>query len=127
MVKRLIVFIVVAIVVAATAQAGLWWVPFVAGVAAGLLPPERAGRIVLAAAAGAAAGWGLPLWILSLRGYPAGATARVIAALAGIPPYAAVVVVIALLLAFLQAVVGAWLARALVPRRYRQGEPIRRE
>jgi hypothetical protein len=127
MVKRLIVFIVVAIVVAATAQAGLWWVPFVAGVAAGLLPPERAGRITAAAAAGAAAGWGLPLWILSLRGYPAGATARVIAALAGIPPYAAVVVVIALLLAFLQAVVGAWLARALVPRRYRQGEPIRRE
>ena len=120
MVKRLAVFIVVAVVVAATAQAGLWWVPFVVGVAAGVLSPERGGRLVLAAAAGAVAGWGLPLWILSLRGYPAGATARVIAALAGIPPYAAVTVVVALVLAFLQAIVGAWLVRALVPRRYRR-------
>lgn len=119
MVKRLVVFIVVAVLVAATAQAGLWWVPFVAGLAAGLLPAERGWRVVLAAAAGSVLGWGLPLWILSLRGYPAGATARVIAALAGLPPYAAVVVVIALLLAFLQAVVGAWLGRAVVPRRYR--------
>jgi hypothetical protein len=121
MVKRLVVFIIVAVVVAVTAQLGLWWVPFVAGLAAGLLSPERGWRAVLAAAAGAAAGWGLPLWILALRGYPAGATARVIAALAGIPPYAAVVVVIALLLAFLQVVVGAWVTRALVPRRYRLG------
>jgi hypothetical protein len=119
MVKRLLVFIVVAVVVALTAQAGLWWVPFLAGVAAGLLPADRGWRVVLAAAAGAVLGWGLPLWILSLRGYPAGATARVIAALAGIPPYAVVTVVVALLLAFLQAIAGAWLARALVPRRYR--------
>ncbi|HUN35362.1 MAG TPA: hypothetical protein VMU95_25455 [Trebonia sp.] len=119
MVKRLVVFVVVAVVVAGTAQAGLWWVPFLAGVAAGLLPPERGWRVVLAAAAGAAAGWGLPLWILSLRGYPAGATARVIAALAGIPPYAALTVTVALLLAFLLAVTGAWLVRAVVPRRYR--------
>jgi hypothetical protein len=121
MVKRVLAFIVVAAVVAVTAQAGLWWVPFVAGVAAGLLRPDRGWRVVLAAAAGAAAGWALPLWILSLRGYPAGATARVIAALAGVPPYAAVTVAAALALAFLQAVTGAWLVRALVPRRYRLG------
>jgi len=119
MVKRLAVFVIVAVVVAVTAQAGLWWVPFVAGVTAGLLPPERGWRVVLAAAVGAAAGWGLPLWILSLRGYPAGATARVIAALAAIPPYAAVTVVVTLLLAFLQVLAGAWLVRALIPRRYR--------
>jgi hypothetical protein len=119
MVKRLVAFVIVAAVVALTAQAGLWWVPFVAGVAAGLLPAKRGWRVVPAVAAGAAAGWGLPLWILSLRGSPAGATARVIAALAGIPPYAAVTVVIALLLAFLQAAVGAWLVRAVIPRRYR--------
>jgi hypothetical protein len=66
---------------------------------------------------GAVAGWALPLWIPALRGLPAGATARAIAALAGIPPYAAVAVVVTLLLAALQTLAGAWLARALVPRR----------
>jgi hypothetical protein len=116
MARRLAVFAVVAVVVAATAAAGLWFVPFVAGVAAGLLSLGRP-RVVPAAVAGAVAGWALPLWILALRGLPAGATARAIAALAGIPPYAAVAVVVSLLLAALQTLAGAWLARALVPRR----------
>ena len=115
MVRRLAVFAVVAAVVAATAAAGLWFVPFVAGVAAGLLSLRRP-RVVPAAALGAVAGWALPLWILALRGLPAGATARAIAALAGIPPYAAVAVVVTLLLAALQTLAGAWLARALAPR-----------
>ncbi len=117
MVRRLATFVVVALVVAATAAVGLWFVPFVAGVAAGLLS-LRQPRVVAAAVAGAVAGWALPLWILALRGLPAGATARAIAALAGIPPYAAVAVVVTLLLAALQALGGAWLARALAPRRW---------
>jgi hypothetical protein len=120
MVKRLLLFIVVGAVVAAvvagTAQAGLWFVPFVVGVGAGLLS-LRWRRVVLVAAAGAVAGWALPLWILALRGYPAGATARTIAALAGLPPHAAVTVVVTLLLAALQVLVGAWLVRAFAPRR----------
>ena len=81
MVRRLAVFAAVAVVVAATAAAGLWFVPFVAGVAAGLLSRRRPG-IVPAAALGAIAGWAVPLWILALRGLPAGATARAIAACA---------------------------------------------
>ena len=115
MVRRLAVFAAVAVVVAATAAAGLWFVPFVAGVAAGLLSRRRPG-VVPAAAFGAIAGWAVPLWILALRGLPAGATGRAIAALAGIPPYAAVAVVVTLLLAALQTLAGAWLARALAPR-----------
>jgi hypothetical protein len=116
MVNRLAVFVVVAAVVAATAALGLWFVPFVAGVGAGLLS-RRGRKVVPAAALGAIAGWALPLWILALRGLPEGATARAIAALAGIPPYAAVAVAVTLLLAGLQALAGAWLARALLPRR----------
>jgi hypothetical protein len=116
MVKRLAVFAVVTVVVAGTAAAGLWFVPFAAGVAAGLASLRRPG-VVPAAALGAVAGWALPLWILALRGLPTGATARAIAAFAGIPPYAAVAVVVTLLLAGLQTLVGAWLARALAPRR----------
>jgi hypothetical protein len=115
MVSRLAVFAVITAVVAATAAAGLWFVPFVAGVAAGLLSLRRR-RVVPAATAGAVAGWALPLWILALRGLPAGATARAIAAFAGIPPYAAVAVIATLLLAALQTLAGAWLARALTPR-----------
>jgi hypothetical protein len=116
MVSRLAVFAVVTAVVAATAAAGLWFVPFVAGVAAGMASLRRP-AVVPAATLGAVAGWALPLWILALRGLPAGATARAIAALAGIPPYAAVAVVITLLLAALQTLTGAWLARAFAPRR----------
>jgi hypothetical protein len=112
MVRRLAVFAVVTLVVAGTSALGLWFVPFVAGVAAGLLSLRRP-KVVPAAVAGAVAGWGLPLWILALRGLPAGATARAIAALAGIPPYAVVAVVVTLLLAALQTLAGAWLARAL--------------
>jgi hypothetical protein len=115
MARRLLVFVVAALVTGVTAQLGLWFVPFVVGVLAGLLS-LRWRHVVLVAAAGAVAGWGLPLWILALRGFPSGATARVIAAFAGLPTFAFVTVVVTLLLAFLQAVVGAWLVRAFAPR-----------
>lgn len=122
MVRRLAIFALVTVVVAGTAAAGLWFVPFAAGVAAGLLSLRRP-KVVPATVAGAVAGWALPLWILALRGLPAGATARAIAALAGIPPYAAVAIVVTLLLAALQTLAGAWLARALA-RAVRPSVPV---
>lgn len=106
------VFAVVAIAVAGLAEAGAWWVPFVAGAYAGLAS-LRWRRVLLVTVAGCVVGWGLPLWILALLGYPTGATARAIAAFAGLPPYAAVIIVVTLLLAVLQALAGAWLARAV--------------
>src|SRR5215472_11092178 len=106
------VLVAVAAVAAATAQAGLWWVPFAAGVAAGVASLRRR-RVVLVVSSGAVVGWGLVLWIMALRGLPAGATARAIAAFAGLPPHAFVTVVAALLLAAVQALAGAWLARAV--------------
>jgi hypothetical protein len=115
------VAVVVAAVVAATAAAGWWFVPFVAGVAAGLLS-LRWRRVVVPAVLGAVAGWALPLWILALRGYPAGATAHAIAAFAGLPPYATLAIAVTLLLAALQVLAGAWLARALAPARIKRPE-----
>ncbi|HEY6788508.1 MAG TPA: hypothetical protein VI365_14485 [Trebonia sp.] len=106
------VFAVVAIAVAGLAEAGAWWVPFVAGVYAGLAS-LRWRRVVLVTVVGCVVGWVLPLWILALLGYPSGATARAIAAFAGLPPYAAVIIVVTLLLAAAQALAGAWLARAV--------------
>ena len=116
------------------AYLGAWWVPFPVGMAAGALRavgrlgrgggrgvPVRGvpalGGPVRGATVGAVLGWALPLWALALSGQPAGATARAIAALAGLPPYAAVAVAVTLLLAALQVLAGGWLARAAWPRR----------
>ena len=107
------------LVIAGGAELGLWFVPFVAGLAAGLL--ARAGwrlrHTLPAVLVMALLGWGIPLYWPALgQGQPAGATARVIAALAGVPPHAVFGVVFTLLVGVLQAVVGLWLGRALTPR-----------
>ena len=64
--------------------------------------------------AGRAAGWGAPLLWQAVRGVPVGATGRVVAALAGLPPHAMIGVVFTLLIAALQAAVGLWLGRAII-------------
>jgi hypothetical protein len=67
--------------------------------------------------AGAAGGWLTVLWLLALDGQPVGATARTVAALAGLPAHAWLAVAAVALLAGLQALAGAWLARAVIPGR----------
>jgi hypothetical protein len=130
---RLAVFVVAVFVVAGAASGlgawlGAWWVPFLVGLAAGALgrrryraaalgPRRYRAGAVLPALAGAVVGWAVPLWALALDGRPVGATARVIAALAGLPPHAAVAVAVVLLLAALQVLAGAWLARGVIPGR----------
>jgi hypothetical protein len=105
-------------VIAVGAEFGLWFVPFTVGLLTGVAA-RRAGRHLWCVLAGvlvmAVAGWGIPLLWQAVRGQPAGATARVIAALAGLPPHATVGVVVTLLAAGLQAVVGLWLGRAVTP------------
>jgi hypothetical protein len=94
---------------------GWWFLPFVAGLAAGIGPwraRSALGLVVLAVGAG----WGAALWWPALSGAPTGATARVIAALAGLPPYAAVGVAGTLLVGHAPAVVGQWVARAVTYR-----------
>jgi hypothetical protein len=70
-----------------------------------------------AVAAMAVLGWTIPLVWQSLRGEPVGATARVVAALAGLPPHAAIAIAAMLLVALIEAVTGLWLGRAFAPRR----------
>jgi hypothetical protein len=108
-----------AAVIAAAAAVGWWFVPFVAGVGAGLANriggwPSR--LAVPAVAVMAALGWAAPLWVGTLRGMPNGGVARVIAALTGLPGDAAAGVVLTLLIAVAQAVTGYWLGRAVTPR-----------
>jgi hypothetical protein len=114
---RLAVFVVAAAACGLLAWAGVWFTPFLAGLVTGALSVRWRRGVVLPAATGAVLGWALPIWVLALSGQPVGATARSIAALAGIPPYAGVAVFAVLLLAALQALCGAWLARAVFVRR----------
>jgi hypothetical protein len=105
-----------ALVIAGTAAVGWWFVPFIAGVAAGFA--NRAGdwrwRVAVPAVAlMAAAGWAAPLLFGVLRGQPYGAVARVIAALSALPADAAAGLVLTVAIAVVQAITGYWLGRAL--------------
>lgn len=108
------------LVIAGAAELGLWFMPFVVGLAVGLLLARQGWRLrhtLSAVLVMALLGWGVPLyWPAVMQGQPAGATARVIAALAGIPPHAVFGVLFTLLVAVLQAVIGLWLGRAVTPR-----------
>jgi hypothetical protein len=99
---------------------GLWWLPFMAGVAAGLTS-WRARSALGWAALAVIAGWGVTLWIPALLSAPAGATARAVAALAGLPPHAFVAIVATLLIGVLQVLAALWLTRAIRPRPRRLG------
>ncbi|HEY0718644.1 MAG TPA: hypothetical protein VGD68_13580, partial [Streptosporangiaceae bacterium] len=74
-----------ALVIAGAAELGLWFVPFLVGLAAGLLQPRLDWRLrhtLPAVLAMTVVGWGVPLyWPALIQDQPAGATARVIAAL----------------------------------------------
>jgi len=94
---------------------GWWFLPFAAGIAAGAGPWRTLPALGLAVLA-VVVGWGAALWWPALSGAPAGVTARVIAALAGLPPYAAVGVAAAVGIGVLQAVVALWLVRAVTYR-----------
>ncbi len=108
-----------ALIVAAGALAGWWFLPFVAGLGTGLA--AHFGRLRLrtalpAAVLVAAGGWGAALaWLAVADGLPEVAVARTIAALAGLPASAAVAMAVTLVVAAIQAVAGVWLGRALAP------------
>ncbi|MFD5467363.1 hypothetical protein ACFWIQ_31735 [Kitasatospora sp. NPDC127059] len=104
------------LLVALGTAAHLWFVPFVVGGVVGTwgsLRSARAGTGVLCAGVAAALGWALPLALRSIDAEPVLATARVAAALAGLPPTGWLILAVTLLVALLQGVLGAWSGRAL--------------
>jgi hypothetical protein len=106
---------VTAVILGLGAAFGLWFLPFVAGMAAGAWRWRVRAAVALVVLA-VIVGWGAALWWPALSGAPAGATARVIAALAGLPPHAAVGVGATLLIGVLQALAALWLTRAVTYR-----------
>jgi hypothetical protein len=117
------------LLVAGGAVIGWWFVPFVAGLAAGLanrVAGWRARIAIPAVAAMAAVGWAIPLlWQAIYDHQPYGAVAREIAALGGLPASAASGVAVTLLIAVVQALVGYWLGRALTPHPSRDDTGLR--
>jgi hypothetical protein len=108
-----------AFLIMAGAAAGWWFAPFAAGLLAGAANWIGAWsvRVALpAVAAMAAIGWAVPLWWSAVHGQPAGAVAREVAALIGLPGYAAVGMLLTVLVAAAQGIVGYWLGRAVTPR-----------
>lgn len=106
------------LLIIAGALLGWWFMPFAAGVLAGLA--NRVGRwptrvALPAVAIVAALGWAVPMVWSVLHGQPYVAVARVIAALLGLPANPAVGIALTLIVAVVQAVVGYWLGRALTP------------
>ncbi len=102
---------VTAVILGFGAALGLWWLPFVAGLAAAATPWRVRSALALVVLA-VVVGWGAALYWPAWSGAPAGATARVIAALAGLPPHAAVAVAATMAIGVLQALTAVWLARA---------------
>lgn len=108
-----------AAIIAAGAALGWWFLPCAAGVAAGLA--SRWGRLRLrialpAVAVVAAVGWGAPLAWAIFSGVPDQGVARTVAALAGLPAHASVVLGLTVIVAMLQAAAGLWVGWVLAPR-----------
>ncbi len=100
------------------AMQALWFVPLIIGVIAGVAARFGQWRLRVMAPAVVvicAAGWGAALIVPAVRGLPVGATARTIAAVAGLPAMVVVGVGITLAVSVLQGLAGLWLGRALTP------------
>ena len=94
---------------------GLWWAPFVAGVAVGAIAPRARTAIPSAATIGFLS-WLIPLETTQVR-YGLGPTATSLAAIMGFGHAGAVPVVLTLVVGTLLGVTGGWVgsaARALV-------------
>lgn len=89
---------------------GVWWAPFVVGLALGTIVPRA--RVAIPAGAGI----GLLAWLVPLAvghgRYGLGPTAQSLAAIMGFAHQAAVPVVLTLLVGTLLGLTGAWLGSA---------------
>lgn len=113
---RVVVGAGVAALTAAGSAAGLWFIPLLAGAAAGAATRAyrlRIGQALAATCLLAALGWSLPLLADSVRGEHVGAVASDTAALAGLPPAGVLIIALTVLVAVAEAAAGFWLGSAL--------------
>jgi hypothetical protein len=111
------------VIIVAGTSLGIWFTPFIVGLAIGAAARWRRRRLVAAAALVTVVGWAIPLAWQAVRGLPVAATARTVAALVGLPAWAGLMLAVTLLLGVIEALLGVWLARAVVGTR-RYGRPL---
>jgi hypothetical protein len=107
------------VLIAGTALLGVWFMPFLVGLATGVVMRWGWWRLrvtVPAVLVMTCAGWGLALGLLAALGQAVGPTAQTIALVAGLPGTAAVAIAAALGVSAVQGLAGLWLGRALAPR-----------
>jgi hypothetical protein len=108
--------------IAGGALVGAWFMPFLVGLATGLIVRWAWWRLrvtIPAVLVMTCAGWGLALAVLVASGQAVGPTARTIALVAGFDGTAAVAIAVTLGVSTLQGLAGLWLGRALAPRQAR--------
>ena len=107
------------VLIAGAALLGVWFMPFMIGLATGLLMRWGWWRLrvtVPAVVIMTCAGWGLALLALVLRGQAVGPTAQTIAAVAGFPGMGTFAFAVTLGVSAVLGLAGLWLGRALAPR-----------
>jgi len=109
-VRRYVAILLAALLALAGVLLGLWWAPFVIGVALGALDP-RARIVVPAGAAIGLLAWAIPLTTIQIR-YGLGPTMGSLAAIMGFGHQGVLPVVLTVLVGTLLGTTGAWLASA---------------
>ena len=107
------------VLIAGAAVLGLWFMPFLIGLATGVAMRWGWWRLrvtVPAVLIMTCAGWGLALGILAAGGQAIGPTAQTIASVSGFPGAAALAIAVTLGVSAVQGLAGLWLGRALAPR-----------
>ena len=89
---------------------GAWWMPFVGGLAIGIVQPRARFAIPAGAVVGVLA-WALPLALLQVQ-YGAGATAGSLAAIMGFGHQSTIPIALTLVVGLLLGLTGAWLGSA---------------
>jgi uncharacterized protein (DUF486 family) len=107
------------VLIAGAALLGVWFMPFMIGLATGVLMRWGWWRLrvtVPAVVIMTCAGWGVALLALVLRGQAVGPTAQTIAAVAGFPGRGTFAFAVTLGVSAVLGLAGLWLGRALAPR-----------
>lgn len=108
--KALAAVILAAIIAIAAVLVGVWWAPFVTGLAIGFVQPRARFAVPAGTAVGLLA-WALPLAALQVQ-YGAGPAASSLAAIMGFGHQGAIPIVLTLVVGALLGLTGAWLASA---------------
>ena len=108
--KMLVALIVAGLLSVAGVELGVWWTPFAAGIAFGIVEP-RARFAVPGGALIGLAGWAIPLATAQVR-FGLGPSAQTLATIMGFGHQSAIPIALTCIVGLLLGLTGAWLGSA---------------